>query len=67
MCEVVIKAALGRLSLDDPFESHVAAAGFEPLAITFAHAAEVGLLPIFTPIRSTACSSRRRESKASRS
>jgi len=43
--EVIIKSALGRLSLDDAFESHVAAAGFEPLAITFAHAAEVGRLP----------------------
>jgi PIN domain nuclease of toxin-antitoxin system len=43
--EVVIKSALGRLSLDDAFESHVAAAGFEPLDITFAHAMEVGRLP----------------------
>jgi PIN domain nuclease of toxin-antitoxin system len=43
--EVVIKSALGRLSLDDPFESHVIDAGFEALAITFAHAAEVGRLP----------------------
>jgi len=43
--EVVIKSALGRLALDDPFETHVAAAGFELLAITFAHAEEVGRLP----------------------
>ena len=43
--EVAIKTALGRLSMDDSFESHVVAAGFEPLAITFTHAAEVGALP----------------------
>jgi PIN domain nuclease of toxin-antitoxin system len=43
--EVAIKSALGRLSLDDPFASHVSAAGFEPLTINFAHAAEVGRLP----------------------
>ena len=43
--EVVIKSALGRLALDDPFETHVAAAGFEPLAVTFAHAEEAGRLP----------------------
>jgi len=43
--EVIIKTALGRLALADPFERHVTAAGFEPLAITFAHAAEVGRLP----------------------
>ncbi len=43
--EVIIKSALGRLSMSEPFEQHVTAAGFEPLAITFAHAAEVGRLP----------------------
>lgn len=43
--EVIIKSALGRLTLEDPFEQHVLAGGFEPLAITFAHAAEVGRLP----------------------
>ncbi len=43
--EVAIKAAVGRLDLADPFESHVEKAGFEPLPITFAHAAEVGRLP----------------------
>jgi PIN domain nuclease of toxin-antitoxin system len=43
--EVVIKTALGRLSLDDLFETHVVAAGFDPLPISFAHAAEVGRLP----------------------
>ena len=42
--EVVIKMAIGRLQLADPFESHVDAAGFEALPITFAHAAEVGPL-----------------------
>jgi PIN domain nuclease of toxin-antitoxin system len=43
--EVVIKMAIGRLQLADPFESHVEAGGFEALPITFAHAAEVGRLP----------------------
>lgn len=44
--EVAIKAAIGRLHLEDPFEAHVRAAGFEPLPITFVHAAEVaGLAP----------------------
>jgi len=43
--EIAIKAAIGRLTIDDPFEAHVREAGFEPLAITFAHAAEVGRLP----------------------
>jgi PIN domain nuclease of toxin-antitoxin system len=45
--EVIVKSALGRLTLVDPFERHVTAAGFEPLAITFAHATEVGRLPAF--------------------
>lgn len=43
--EVAIKSAIGRLRLDDPFDIHVQAAGFEPLPITFAHAAEVARLP----------------------
>jgi PIN domain nuclease of toxin-antitoxin system len=43
--EVVIKSALGRLTLADPFEAHVVEAGFAPLPISFAHAAEVGRLP----------------------
>lgn len=43
--EVAIKAAIGRLELGDPFETHVQEAGFEPLPITFAHAAEVARLP----------------------
>ena len=43
--EVVIKSSLGRLSLDDPFETHVLDAGFEPLPISLAHAEEVGRLP----------------------
>ena len=43
--EVSIKAAMGRLTLADPFEWHVEQAGFEPLPITFAHAAETGRLP----------------------
>ena len=43
--EVVIKMAIGRLQLADSFESHVDAAGFEALPITFAHAAEAGRLP----------------------
>jgi len=43
--EVAIKTAIGRLQLEDPFEHHVLDAGFEPLPITFAHAAEVARLP----------------------
>ena len=43
--EVAIKIAIGRLWIGDPFETHVAQAGFQPLPITYAHAAEVGRLP----------------------
>lgn len=43
--EVSIKAAMGRLTLADPFERHVEEAGFDPLPITFAHAAEMARLP----------------------
>jgi PIN domain nuclease of toxin-antitoxin system len=43
--EVAIKATIGRLHLEDPFEWHVHEAGFEPLPILFAHAAEVARLP----------------------
>jgi len=43
--EVVIKSAVGRLALEGSFESHVKAAGFEPLPVTFAHAAEIQRLP----------------------
>ena len=43
--EVAIKSAIGRLHLGDPFDVHVQEAGFEPLAITFAHAAELTRLP----------------------
>lgn len=43
--EAAIKAAIGRLRLDESFATHVTAAGFEPLAITFEHAAEAGGLP----------------------
>jgi PIN domain nuclease of toxin-antitoxin system len=43
--EVAIKRAIGRLQLDDPFDMHVQQAGFEPLPITFTHAAEVARLP----------------------
>jgi PIN domain nuclease of toxin-antitoxin system len=43
--EVAIKAAIGRLQLGTPFEVHVREAGFEPLPITFGHAAELVLLP----------------------
>ena len=43
--EVAIKIAIGRLRIDGPFEGHVLDAGFEPLPITFAHAAEVARLP----------------------
>lgn len=43
--EVAIKVAIGRLELGAPFEVHVQEAGFEPLPITFSHAAEVVRLP----------------------
>ena len=43
--EVAIKLALGRLRLQDPIEEHVRDARFQPLPITFAHAAEAGRLP----------------------
>lgn len=43
--EAAIKAAIGRLRLDEPLAAHVLAAGFEPLPITFEHAAEAGSLP----------------------
>ena len=43
--EAVIKSSIGRLTLTDPFERHVDEASFEPLSITFSHAAEVGRLP----------------------
>ena len=43
--EVAIKAAIGRLQLGAPFEVHVQEAGFEPLPITFGHAAELVRLP----------------------
>jgi hypothetical protein len=39
------QADIGRLRLDEPFAAHVLAAGFEPLPITFEHAAEAGSLP----------------------
>ena len=44
--EAVIKSSIGRLRLADPFERHVEEAGFEQLPISFAHAAEVGRLPM---------------------
>ena len=43
--EVAIKSALGRLEMAGDFALHVEAAGFEPLPITFAHAAATGRLP----------------------
>jgi PIN domain nuclease of toxin-antitoxin system len=43
--EVAIKAALGRLHLADPFATLVERSGFDPLPITFAHAARVATLP----------------------
>ncbi len=43
--EVGIKAALGRLSVPGPLLDVVAASGFSPLPIDFAHAAAAGALP----------------------
>jgi PIN domain nuclease of toxin-antitoxin system len=43
--EAAIKAALGRLSMDETFEEAVRASGFIALPITFAHAAAAGALP----------------------
>ena len=44
--EAAIKVGLGRLRLPDTFESGVAESGFERLPIGFAHAEEVGELPL---------------------
>ena len=43
--EVAIKVALGKLSVPGPLLDVVAASGFSPLPIDFAHAAAVGSLP----------------------
>lgn len=44
--EASIKAALGKLSLPEPFEDGVASSGFDELAIRFAHARAAGALPL---------------------
>ena len=43
--EVALKVALGKLSVPGPLLDVVAASGFSPLPIDFAHAAAVGSLP----------------------
>jgi PIN domain nuclease of toxin-antitoxin system len=43
--EVAIKAGLGKIMLPAPFEPAIAANGFEPLLISFAHVAAVEHLP----------------------
>jgi PIN domain nuclease of toxin-antitoxin system len=43
--EAAIKAALGKLRLDDSFEKGVESSGFEKLPIQFAHAEGAGALP----------------------
>lgn len=43
--EAAIKAALGRLSLPDRFETGVEESGFQKLIINFAHAEAVARLP----------------------
>lgn len=43
--EIVIKRSLGRLRAPDDLEHQVRVHRFDPLDVTFAHAAEVGRLP----------------------
>ncbi len=43
--EVAIKAALGRLTLPEPFEVGVRRSGFDELPVRFTHAREVSHLP----------------------
>ena len=43
--EISIKKALGRLDAPDDLAKQLAAAHFEPLAITIAHSLEAGALP----------------------
>lgn len=47
--EAGIKAALGRLTLPEPFERGVERAGFDKLPITFTHAAAAARLPPHHP------------------
>lgn len=43
--EVAIKAALGRLRLDEPFQALLAADDFTELPMTLAHTSRLGELP----------------------
>lgn len=43
--EIVIKQALGKLTMDGNLEQQVRDQGFAMLAVTFAHAAEIRTLP----------------------
>jgi PIN domain nuclease of toxin-antitoxin system len=43
--EIVIKQSLGRLRIPEPASTAVARLGFEPLAVSFAHAEATALLP----------------------
>jgi len=43
--EVVIKQALGKLSIDGDLEQEIARQGFAMLPVTFAHATEISSLP----------------------
>jgi PIN domain nuclease of toxin-antitoxin system len=43
--EIVIKRSLGKLRAPDDLEQQVRTHRFDPLDVTFAHAAEVGRLP----------------------
>jgi PIN domain nuclease of toxin-antitoxin system len=43
--EIVIKQSLGRLRIPEPASAAAARLGFEPLAVSFAHAEATALLP----------------------
>ena len=43
--EIAIKRALGKLEAPDDLEAAIGAQGFEPLLMTFHHAAQAGSLP----------------------
>ncbi len=43
--EIVIKQSLGRLRIPEPPSASAARLGFEPLAVSFAHAEATALLP----------------------
>ena len=45
MWEIAIKAAAGKLRVEGSMTEHVSAAGFEPLAVSWAHGERAGGLP----------------------